>query len=74
MRVQPFFDDLMIKSVDNGRMAFRIRSQLVKDFPGKCKNRMRGTENYSLACQDCGGEETMTQSHGLACPAQQGWS
>ena len=28
--LQPYFDD---KSVDNGRMAFRIRSQMVKDIP-----------------------------------------
>ena len=66
--VQPYFDD---KSVDNGRMAFRIRSQMVKDIPGNFKNmyRVRGTENDGLACPDCGGKEIMTQSHCLACPA-----
>ena len=68
--LQPYSDD---KSVDNGRMAFRIRSQMVKDIPGNFKNmyRVRGTVKDGLTCPDCRGEEIMTQSHCLACPA---WS
>ena len=68
--LQPYFDE---KSVDNGRMAFRIRSHMVKDIPGNFKNmyRRRGTETDGLLCPDCGGEEILTQSHCLACPA---WS
>ena len=68
--VQPYFDE---KSVVNGRMAFRIRSQMVKDIPGNFKNkfRVRGTESEGLACTDCVGGEILTQSHCLAFPA---WS
>ena len=63
--LQPYFDD---KSVDNGRMAFRIRSQMVKDIPGNFKNMywVRGTVKDGQTCPDCRGEEIMTQSHRLA--------
>ena len=69
--VQPYFMD---KSVEKVRMAFKIRTQMVKDIPGNYKNkfRVRGTENDGLACPDCDEGVIMTQRHCLACPAWAG--
>ena len=37
-KVQEYFDD---KSVANGRMAFKVRSQMVPEIPGNFKNRYK---------------------------------
>ena len=57
------------KSMDNCRMAFRIRCELVNDIKGNFKDkfRRRGGE-AALKCDDCYGEQIQTQSHCLVCP------
>ena len=47
IKVQDYFHD---KSVENSRMAFRIRTEMVKEIPGNFKNkyRVRGTVNEGL--------------------------
>ena len=66
--VQSYFGE---KSVDNTRMAFRIRTHMVRDIPGNYKNkfRVKGTESEGLMCPDCQVGEMLTQSHCLTCPA-----
>ena len=66
--VQEYFDD---KSVENTRMAFRIRTEMVKEIPGNFKNkyRVKGTESEGLICPECQEQAIMTQSHCLVCPA-----
>ena len=66
--IQGYFDE---KSVENSRMSFKIRSQMVPDIPGNFKNRyrVRGTENEGLVCDQCQEGEIFTQSHCLTCPA-----
>ena len=57
------------KSVQNCRMAFRIRCELVKDIKGNFKDmhRRKGGEE-GLVCEDCDSKEIQTQSHCLECP------
>jgi hypothetical protein len=66
--VQQYFND---KSVENTRMAFKIRSQIIPEIPGNFKNkyRVKGTVNDGLICSDCQQGEIMTQSHCLAYTA-----
>ena len=61
------------KSIENSRMAFKVRSHMVPDIPGNFKNRYRvkGSENEGLICDQCQEGEIFTQSHCLTCPA---WS
>ena len=68
--VQEYFND---KSVANGRMAFKVRSQMVPDIPGNFKNRYRvkGTTSEGLMCDHCQEGEILTQSHCISCSA---WS
>ena len=42
-------------SVDNSRMAFRIKTEIVKEIPDNFENkyRVKGTENESLICPEC---------------------
>ena len=65
--IQDYFGD---KSVENTRMAFRIRTQMVRDIPGNYKNKykVKGTVNEGLVCSECDTGETLTQSHCLTCP------
>ena len=69
-QVQDYFH---IKSVETCRMAFRVRTQLVKDIPGNFKNKYRrkGTDDSDagLRCEYCNEGEVMTQSHCMVCPA-----
>ena len=67
-KVQDYFHD---KSVENSRMAFRIRTEMVKEIPGNFKNkyRVRGTLNEGLICLECQEQAVMTQSHCITCPA-----
>ena len=57
------------KSLDNCRMAFRIRCELVKEIKGNFKDKYRRREgDQGLICDDCDSEEIQTQSHCLECP------
>ena len=62
-------DYLNEKSVENSRMAFRIRCEMVQDIRGNYKDKYRrqGGE-IALECQDCLTNEIQTQSHCLICP------
>ena len=66
--VQEYFCE---KSVDNVRMGFMIRTQMVPKIPGNFKNkyRVRGTVREGLECSECQVGEIMTQSHCLTCTA-----
>ena len=64
---QSYFTD---KSIENGRMSFRIRCQMVDNIPRNFKNKYR-KEKKKLICRHCDMETIMTQSHCLDCP---GWS
>ena len=63
--VQNYFLD---KSIENGRMSFKIRSQMLENIPGNFKNKFR-LEKEKLKCQYCDLEQVMTQSHCLDCTA-----
>ena len=57
------------KSVDNARMAFRIRSEMVKDIRGNFKDKFkRNGGEAALQCQECLSGILETQSHCLICP------
>ena len=66
--IQQYFTE---KSVENTRMGFMIRTQMVPKIPGNFKNkyRVKGTENEGLVCTECQEEEIMTQSHCITCSA-----
>ena len=57
------------KSVDNCRMAFRIRCEMVNDIKGNFKDKFKrlGGE-AALKCDDCYSDNIQTQSHCLVCP------
>jgi hypothetical protein len=57
------------KSIQNCRMAFRIRCELVKDIKGNFKDmyRKKGGEK-ELLCEDCDSNTIQTQSHCMECP------
>ena len=63
--VQKYFQN---KSVENGRLAFKIRSHMVQDIPGNFKNKFRKNKD-GLICSYCSEMEIMTQSHCVRCPA-----
>ena len=63
--VQKYFQN---KSVENGRLAFKIRSHMVQDIPGNFKNKFRKNKD-GLICNYCSEMEIMTQSHCVRCPA-----
>jgi hypothetical protein len=67
-KVQDYFHD---KSVENSRMAFRIRTEMVKEIPGNFKTKypVRGIVNEGLICLECQEQAVMTQSHCITCPA-----
>ena len=64
--VQPYMKG---KSVENVRLAFRIRCEMVNEIRGNYKDKYRriGGEG-ALICQDCPDGVTQTQSHCLVCP------
>ena len=64
LEVQDYFMD---KSIENGRLSFKIRSQML-DIPGNFKNKYRN-QKEKLKCQHCQSDQVMTQSHCLDCPA-----
>ena len=57
------------KSVENARMAFEIRCEMVEDIKAnfKSKHKIQGGEE-ALICQDCHCKEIQTQRHCLVCP------
>lgn len=59
-----------LKSVDNGRGAFKVRVKMLENIPanfkGKYKNNSEG-----LICNHCTAGEILSQSHSLVCPAWQ---
>ena len=63
---QKYFMD---KSIENGRMSFQIRTQMLKDIPGNFKNKFRN-DTEKLKCQHYAEDQVFTQSHRLECP---GW-
>ena len=62
-KIQPYF---LEKSVANTRLAFRIRTKMVKKIPGNFKNMYKNNPE-GLKCSHCM-ENIMTQNHCLACP------
>ena len=56
------------KSIENGRLAFRIRSKMVKDIPENFKNKHKN-DSQGLKCKYCSSGEILSQSHCLVCPA-----
>ena len=62
-KIQPYFFD---KSVENTRLAFRIRTKLVQKIPGNFKNLYKNNKD-GLKCSHCL-EPVMTQSHCVSCP------
>ena len=63
--VQDYFND---KCIANGRMAFKIRSQMLKDTPENFKNMYKQKEE-DLKCQECNEEVIISQDHVLVCLA-----
>ena len=62
-------DYLFGKSIDNTRMAFKIRCEMVEEIKGNFKDKYKrqGGEE-ALICQDCDCGDVQTQSHCLVCP------
>ena len=62
-------DYLNRKSLEDTRMAFRIRCEMVDKVKGNFKDKFKrqGGEE-ALVCQDCDCGEIQTQSHCLVCP------
>ena len=65
--VQEYFKG---KSVENTRMAFKVRCQMVADIPANFKNKYKKKEE-GLECSYCAEKKEMSQGHCLECPA---WS
>ena len=57
------------KSVENCRMAFRIKCEMVEEIRGNYKSKYRrmGGED-ALLCPDCPSGQIQTQMHCLVCP------
>ena len=60
-------DYMAEKAMDNARMAFRIRTKMVKTIKMNFKNMHRN----NLKCEECDLEEDESQEHVMECP---GWS
>ena len=61
--IQPYFK---VKSDENPRFSFRIRTKMVLNIPGNCKSMYKNNKE-GLKCSHCS-EEVMTQTHCLSCP------
>ena len=64
---QSYMHDICI---ENGRMAFRIRSKMVDSIPENFKNKYK-KDPQGLICSYCSSGEIFSQSHCLECPAWQ---
>ena len=60
-------DYMTEKAMDNARMAFRIRTKMVKNIKMNFKNMHRN----DLKCKQCDLDEEESQEHVMLCP---GWS
>jgi hypothetical protein len=58
------------KSIVNGRLSFRIRSQMVDNIPANFKNKFRN-DKQGLICKYCPTGDNLSQSHCLVCPSWQ---
>ena len=57
------------KSVEQARMAFRIRSEMVKDIRGNYKDKYRRSDGeVGLLYQGCPAATVESQIHCLICP------
>ena len=56
------------RSIENGRLAFRIRSKMVDKIPENFKNKFKNNPE-GLICNHCSNREVLSQSHCLVCPA-----
>ena len=65
-QVQDYFNN---KSIENARMAFKVRCQMLESIPGNFKNKYKKEED-KLKCRDCNMDAIMTQSHCVECT---GW-
>ena len=66
---QPYMNE---KSVEVGRMAFKIRCKMVEDIPGNFKNKYRTKArggDKGLVWKYCKEEVLLDQAHCMACPA-----
>ena len=54
------------KSIENGRMAFKIRSKMIKEIPANFKNKFKEEDQVCKFCQE---KKLLSQSHCLLCPA-----
>ena len=66
---QPYMNE---KSIEVGRMAFKIRCNMVEDIPANFKNKYRSNGRNSdegLICKHCQEEVVMDQAHCMLCPA-----
>ena len=68
-QIQPY---MKWNSVDQCRMAFRVRSEMVDEIRGNFKDKYRRTGGEAaLACQVCPSGLIETQSHCVQCPKWQ---
>ena len=57
------------KSVDNCRMAFQIRCEMVNDIKGNFKDKYKRLGGEAgLKCEDCSEDQIQTQSQCMICP------
>ena len=52
--------------MENTRLAFRVRTKLVKNIPGNFKNMYKNNKE-GMKCSHCS-EDILTQSHCVICP------
>ena len=60
---QSYFND---KCIENGRMAFKIRSKMIKEIPANFKNNYNEEDQVCKFCQE---NKLLNQSHCVVCPA-----
>ena len=58
------------KSIYTGRLAFRIRSQMVDEIPANFKNKFKN-DAQGLICKYCPSGNILNQTHCLVCPVWQ---
>ena len=64
--VQEYFEN---KSVENTRMAFKVRSKMVADIPGNFKQKYKQKGADGLLCPYCTERQEMDQAHCMRCSA-----
>ena len=61
--IQPY---MSIRSVEVGRMAFKVRCKMLLDIPANCKGKFKNDEE-GLICKYCDERCVMDQAHCLEC-------